>query len=68
MEVTTRTYTLDQITGAMGDALKALPASERLKAERTLFLFVDAVVDRLKSAAEPTSGAMLADAIARALC
>lgn len=50
--MTEQRYTLGEITMAMGDALKALPAGELAKAERTVFLFTDLVVAKLKALKE----------------
>lgn len=48
--VAERRYTLHEITGAMGDALKTLSFEERSEQSRVLRLFVDRTVDRLKAA------------------
>lgn len=48
-----RRYTLHEITGAMGEALKTLSFEERSEQSRVLRLFIDQTVDRLKTAPVP---------------
>ena len=40
--------TLEQITGAMGVALKTIPSKQRALSERALNLYIDALVAELK--------------------
>lgn len=50
LDMLPRRYTLGQITGAMGEALKALEARGIKLDDRSVRLFVDAVTDALKAA------------------
>lgn len=43
-----RLYTLEEITGALGEALGRMPKADRLAFERPLDLFLDDVVATLK--------------------
>lgn len=45
-----RRFTLHEVTGAMGDAIKALEARGIKLDDRSIRMFVDAVTDALKAA------------------
>lgn len=51
--MTERVYTLEEITGAMGEALGRMPKAIRLQIERPLDLFLDDVVATLKRPKKP---------------
>ena len=48
-----RRYTLHDVTGAMGEALKAMDPDVRLQMEREIALFLDRTVAALKRMPEP---------------
>ncbi len=54
-----RLYTLAEITGVLGAALKRVPAADRLIFERPLNLFLDDVARSLQ--ALPPEGALFVD-------
>lgn len=50
--MTDRRYTLYEITGAMGEALKDLSLADRSMGERAILTWSDNVIDRLKAIAD----------------